>query len=215
MNDNTFATRWGGSQWRYKKFPGAVSRCRDPFGSQVVQFAKPIEHEAWIRWRFDWATIGITGGPTTVSATISGRPVAAEATFVVRSTTGCEQYHLVAKDAAPRRRLATLNRIAKARRAKVVVQLLPELRSDVALFWRLELLRQAAVIYRSEGAEYDMQILRCIDSGERTRWAVHAALHHLDSQLLDARLAQLHCLKLIQLHFDHDNFGISRVGGVQ
>jgi len=214
--DQINAIRWGGLRRRYVDFPGAVSRCLDPFARATVQFQWPLEFEAWIRSRFATDTAQLTSEPTRVCANVAGRLLEAKATFVVKKIDGREVLHLVGKHSVSKGRLRSLTSIAKGRLATVQVQLIDELRADVALFWRLERLRQAATIYLSEGFEYDTQILQCINSnGAATRSAIHAALGHADPQLLDARLAHLHCARRIRLDFECDNFGISRVGGAQ
>lgn len=213
--EHTFTTRWGGLRGRYKDFQGAVVRCLDPIAGKPVQFARPLEYEAWIRSRFAADTAQITPGPTMVSASVAGHLLEARATYVVRTIDGREVYHVVAKHSVPVERLRSLVRVAKGMLATVEVHLLADLRADVALFWRLERLRQAATIHMFEGAEYDQLILQAVDKGARTRSEVHITLAHVEPQLLDARLAQMHCAHRIRLHFDTDDYGINRIGGVQ
>ena len=207
--DHTITTRWGGRQGRYAEFRGAVGRCFDPFGTHPVEFEKPIEYEAWIRYRFDPDTGSITHKKSSISAVLKGKELRTTATFIVTTRTGSKQFHLVAKHYAPPAQLAKLRRIASADDSVVIVTLLADLRANVSLFWRLERLRQAATLHFNEGAGLDLLILAAAEKGARSRLEVREALHQLDAQLLDARLASLHVAGLLRLDLTTENFGVS------
>lgn len=211
--DHGITTRWGGRKGRYAEFKGAVTRSFDPFSLEPVTFAKAIEYEAWIRARFHPDTLHITHRPTTVSALIEGAQLSELTTFTVGLRDGRKQFHSVHKKAAPSNRLRRLRRVAEAAGAEVVIVLLPELRADTARFWRLERLRQAATIHVGEGQELDQQILVTVHNGAGGRADVRRCLPYLDAQLLDARLAHLHCSGRLRLGLDDEDFRICVTGG--
>lgn len=211
--DHTISTRWGGRAWRYADFKGAVGRCFDPYARQPVQFEFAWEYESWLLSRFHPNTLSITHKTTRLTASRNGQELVALATFVVVDRANRLHYHLVFGNKCNQRRKHTLQRVAAITGAEVEVTSLMELRKDVGLFWRLEILRQASQLHAGEGADLDLQILSVIRSGAHSRDAVLERLHHLNSQLLNARLAHLHCEGSINLDFCRDNFGVKLVDG--
>jgi hypothetical protein len=211
--DHSIVTRFGGRQWRYNLFKGAISRCFDPIGGEPVEFALPIQYEAWVAQRFDPQTFSITNRPVTVAASFNGRRIAAQATFVVTTMEGFERFFLVAKDAAPEAQLRKLRQVAAVRKATVTVHLMHEVRARVDVFWRMERLRQLATMYSHAGAEFDSQIQSAVGEGACTRSRLLACLSHIDEQLLDSRIAHLHCSHVLHCDFAEDNFGIALAAG--
>jgi hypothetical protein len=205
-------TRWGGRTGRYAEFPGAVSRCYDPISRQHVQFAYAYEYEAWLHGRFDPDTVSITVKPTLVVAELEGRICEAIATFVVTSrSTGASRLHLACKtEERSRSRINTLKRVGRALDAQVVLTTLAQVRSNVDTFWRKELLRQAGAIHEDEGLELDIRIAAALDAcGETNRGRIVADLG-VSPQLVDARLAWMHCHGLLRLELSQDNYRVLR-----
>lgn len=211
--DHLVSTRWGGRVGRYAEFTGAVGRCSDPFACHPVQFAREFEYEAWLRWRFHPNTLHITHSRTQVACQGTHQKMTAVATFVVTDRGGLKHYHLVFGKTLPSAPTRALQRVANRTGAIVIVTSRADLRRDVALFWRLELLRQAAQVHEGEGAEMDLQLLAAVRFGAGNREAIKARLHHLDGQLIDARLAHLHCQGRLVLDFRCDDFGVHLVQG--
>lgn len=205
-------TRWGGRTGRYAEFPGAVSRCYDPVSQQHVQFAYAYEYEAWLHVRFDPDTASITVKATPVVAEVEGRTCKAVATFVVTSRrTGASRLHLACKtEERSRSRINTLKRVGRALDAQVVVTTLAQVRSNVDVFWRMELLRQAGAIHEDEGLELDVRIAAALDAcGDTDRGRLVTALG-VSPQLADARLAWMHCHGLLRLDLSQDNYRVLR-----
>lgn len=203
------STRWGGRAERFAQFPGAVSRCHDPYdGNHPVQFDEPIKYEAWVRWRFHPDTLRISHHSRTLTAWDGLRPVQARPTFVVTSRDMTTTYHLVA-DAKRNSGLSELLAVADRNGAQVKLTLRDELRAKVALFWRLELLRSASALHVGEGAEIDSTIHEAVLGGCTSRSALQSTLRFPNLQLLDARLGHLHCAGSLLLNFDTDDFGVT------
>jgi hypothetical protein len=213
--DHTISTRWGGLRERYKEFPSAVSRFYDPFASKDVAFRYGIEREAWTLARFDHDTKDISHRATQLTATVDGKEIEANVTFVVEQRSGGTSFNLVAKHVAPKGALAALRRVAKSAGASVVVHLHKAIRAQIALYWRLDGLRQAATIHHGQGVELDAAILSAINAGVRSRFQLRAHLCAVQHQLLDARLAHLHCTGRVKLDFCTRDFGIDACHGAQ
>lgn len=205
-------TRWGGRTGRYAEFRGAVSRCYDPISQQHVQFAYAYEYEAWLHARFDPDTASITVKATPVVAEVEGRICKAVATFVVTSrSTGANRLHLACKtEERSRSRVNALKRVGRALDAQIVVTTLAQVRSNVDAFWRMELLRQAGAIHEDEGLELDARIAAALGThGDTDRGRLVTALG-VSPQLVDARLAWMHCHGLLRLDLSQDNYGVLR-----
>lgn len=205
-------TGWGGRTGRYAEFPGAVSRCYDPVSQQHVQFAYAYEYEAWLHARFDPDTASITLKATPIVAEVGGRVFKAVATFVVTSRcTGARCLHLACKtEERSRARINTLKRVGRALDAQVVVTTLAQVRSKVDVFWRMEMLRQAGTIHEDEGLELDVRIAAVLDArGDTDRGHLMRALG-VSPQLVDARLAWMHCHGLLRLDLSQDNYRVLR-----
>lgn len=205
-------TRWGGRTGRYAEFPGAVSRCYDPISRQHVQFAYAYEYEAWLHVRFDPDTAAITVKATPVVAELEGRICTAIATFVVTSrSTGASRLYVACKtEERSRARINVLKRVGRALDAQIVVTTLAQVRSNVDTFWRKELLRQAGAIHEDEGLELDVRIAAALDArGDTDRGRLVAALG-VSPQLVDARLAWMHCHGLLRLELSQDNYRVLR-----
>lgn len=208
--DHTFVTRWGGRKGRYAEFRGAVGRCFDPFEARPIEFEKPIEYEGWLRERFNPATRSITPKKTVVSACINGREVSATVSFVSTKWNGLREFHLVAKNLADPNQRSRLARIAASENGKLVVTLLADLRADTALFWRLERLRQAAVLhFPEEMADLDSSILGLLHCGLKSRAQIANALPSAELQRVDAKLAYMHVAGRLVLDFASDDFRVS------
>jgi hypothetical protein len=205
-------TRWGGRTGRYAEFPGAVSRCYDPISRQHVQFAYAYEYEAWLHVRFDPDTAAITVKATPVVAELEGRICTAIATFIVTSrSTGASRLHLACKtEERSRSRINTLKRVGRALDAQIVVTTLAQVRSNVDTFWRKELLRQAGAIHENEGLELDARIAAALDACAVTDRGRLVAALGVSPQLVDARLAWMHCHGLLRLELSQDNYRVLR-----
>lgn len=202
-------TQWGGRVGRYAHTRGAVGRCRDPFAGQPVEFEFAFEYEAWLRARFDAETAAITTTRTPVSTVEDGRAIAALATFVVTDRLGRNVYHLASRSSQrDASRVQALRRVATRTGAMVATSTLKDLRANIELFWRLELLRQAAAIHEGEGEGLDSQIVAVAARQPRRLSQVLQQLPHIEPQLLKARLAHLHCRGRLRLDFASDDFGI-------
>jgi|JI10StandDraft_1071094.scaffolds.fasta_scaffold80294_2 hypothetical protein len=204
------ATQWGGRVGRYAETSGAVGRCRDPFAGRPVEFEFAFEYEAWLLARFSAATAAITHRRTPVTATAKARELKALATFVVTDRHGRQEYHLASRcEPSGATRVRALRRLAEHTGARVVCTTLTDVRNALELFWRLELLRQAAAIHEGEGAQFDSQIL-AVAAGRVGRLSrMGERLPHIEPQLLRARLAHLHCRGRLQLDFADDDFGVA------
>lgn len=204
--------RWGGRAWRYADFPGAVSRCYDPISQQHVQFAYAYEYEAWLHARFEPDTASITVKATPVVAQVQGRSREAVATFVVTSrSTGASRLHLACKsDERSRTRINALKRVGRALDAQVVVTTLAQVRSKLDVFWRMELLRQAGAIHEGEGLELDGRIAAALDARADTDRSRLVTALGVSPQLVDARLAWMHCHGLLRLDLSQDNYRVLR-----
>jgi hypothetical protein len=209
-------TRWGGRRGRYAEFPGAVSRCYDPVSQKHVQFAYAYEYEAWLHVRFDPDTASITVKATPVVAEVEGRTCKAVATFVVTSrSTGASTLHLACKtEERSRSRINALKRVGRALDAQVVVTTLAQVRSKVDVFWRMEVLRQAAVIHEDEGIELDARIAAALDAREDIDRGHLAMVLGVSPQLVDARVAWMHCHGHLRLDLSQDNYRVLRAQGV-
>ena len=204
------ATQWGGRVGRYAETSGAVGRCRDPFAGRPVEFEFAFEYEAWLLARFSAATAAITHRRTPVTATAKARELKALATFVVTDRHGRQEYHLASRcEPSGATRVRALRRLAEHTGARVVCTTLTDVRNALELFWRLELLRQAAAIHEGEGAQFDSQIL-AVAAGRVGRLSrMGERLPHIEPQLLRARLAHLHCRGRLQPDFADDDFGVA------
>lgn len=206
-----YTTQWGGRKGRYARFPGAVSRCTDPYAeSHPVEFAKPVEYEAWLSWRFDPDTSLITHSKTAISAECEGQLVECTATFVVTSRDKRETYHMVVDKASDSKGLPKLRQVAHLRRADVLVVTRDQVRVNLDKFWRLELLRAASQIHVGEGESLDPFIMLKIQEGCDTRASMQAAFSNVNPQLIDARLGHLHCGGALVLNLSTDNYQVSR-----
>lgn len=212
---HTNLTQWGGRVGRYTDFKGAVGRCFDPFARQSVQFEFAFEYEAWLKSRFHSDTHSITHQRTQVIARQHESELSAVATFVVTDRVGRKHYHLAVSNREAEGRTRTLDRVAALTAATVVVTSRDELRRDVELFWRLELLRQVCQLYEGEGTEFDPQVMAAVHAGADSRDAVISRLHHLHAPLVTVRLVHLHCLGLLLLNFCRDDFAVSLGDGAQ
>jgi hypothetical protein len=203
-------TQWGGRVGRYAETSGAAGRCRDPFAGRPVEFEFAFEYEAWLLARFSPATAAITHRRTPVTAVGKTRHLTALATFVVTDRQGRQEYHLASRrEQAGAKRLRALRRLAEHTGARIVCTTLKELRNALELFWRLELLRQAAAIHEGEGAQFDSQVLAVAAARVGRLSGMRERLPHIEPQLLRARLAHLHCRGRLQLDFADDDFGIA------
>lgn len=202
-------TQWGGRVGRYVHTRGAVGRCRDPFAGEPVEFEFAFEYEAWLQARFDSETAAITTRRTPVSIVQDGCQITALASFVVTDRQGREVYHLAIRGGnSDASRAQALRRIARRTGAMVVTRTLKDLRANLELFWRLELLRQAATIHEGEGEGFDSQIVAVAARQAGRLSQLYQQLPHVEPQLLRARLAHLHCRGRVRLDLASDDFGI-------
>jgi hypothetical protein len=206
-------TAWGGRIGRYAKHRRAVGRCFDPFDGKDVVFPHERDYEAWIRQRFSPATLRISHAPVSVQARIDEREVRAEATFEVTDRLGNKHYHLVCGPYSSKSAASRLRIVAKHHDAQVVITELSELRQDTALFWRLELLRQACELYDGEGSGLDAKLVCAAQSGACNRSSMHRRFPQVACQLIDARLGHLQHSARLRLLLDRDDYGILAVEG--
>lgn len=207
--NNSETTQWGGRVGRYAETRGAAGRCRDPFAGRPVEFEFAFEYEAWLLTRFSVATAAITHRRTPITAIAKTRELTALATFVVTDRQGDQQYHLASRcEKAGAKRLKALHRVAEHTGARIVCTTLSKVRESLELYWRLELLRQAAAIHEGEGAQFDSQILSVAAAQVGQLSGMRERLPHIEPQLLRARLAHLHCRGRLQLDFQDDDFGV-------
>lgn len=201
--DHSIVTQWGGRTARYASSTGELHRAHDPFASMPIVFGQAIQYEAWVSARFDPRTLTISHKRTAISARIGERDRKTTATFVLTRRDKSVHYVLVVKHEPPAAPLAALHRMAEATGASVIVRRREEIRAEVDLFWRLEQLRQCAVIHLRMGAELDRPITEELARGAKGVSQLCSALGGVDSQLLRARLANLHCSGRLVLDFSN------------
>ena len=181
--DHSIVTQWGGRTARYAASTGELHRAHDPFASMPIVFGQAIHYEAWLSARFDPRTLAISHKRTVISARIGERDRKATATFMLTRRDTTVHYVLVVKHEPPAAPLAALNKVAEATGASVIVRRREEIRAEVDLFWRLERLRQCAVIHLRMGAELDRPIIEELACGAKGVSQLCSALGCVDSQL--------------------------------
>lgn len=201
-------TQWGGRNGRYKSFPRGVSRCQDPFDHQPVQYPTELEYEVWLRVRFDADTLTISHRRECVTCKNGSLKLASTATVISTTRFGGAIYHQLLGSSARSCNTDVLEQIARTKAASVRYIHADHLRQTEPLFWRLELLRQAATTHEFDGGHLDGAILGAVGSGVARRFDLHKVMPSDDAQLLDARLATLHCFGLLRLQFDQDDYGL-------
>jgi len=214
--DHSIVTPWGGRTARYAESTGELHRAHDPFALMPIVFTHAIQYEAWVSARFDPRTLSISHKRTVISARVGERDCKATATFVLTRRNKSVHYVLVVKHEPPSAPLAALNRMATETGASVIVRRRDEVRADLDLFWRLEKLRQCAAMHLRMGAELDRPIIEELALGGKGVTDLCSALGGMDSQLLRARLANLHCAGRLVLDFSNsDLFATLAPGGGQ
>lgn len=204
--------RWGGRCRRYKEFPKATVRAYDPYSLGPISFRDDLDIAAWHQVRFTPDTKAITCKPTKVQAKVHGQLLEAEATFVAVSRGGERQYHLVCDSESEGAQLRLLTTIAERNRARVVVHLRATLRSDQRLIGRLARLRQASVIHLRDAAGVDPLILAAVRDSACSRSTLCHALPKLSAQLIDGRVANLHCAGILLMDLTRDDYGVQLRG---
>jgi hypothetical protein len=200
---------WGGRAGRYLEFPGSVIRAYDPYSLTPISFALDYEINAWHQVRFASQTRSTTGKPTKVRATIAGELLTEKTTFTAVSRSGELQYHLVCKEEPAPGKLRNLLAIAQRCKACVVVHRRAELMSDMRLNWRLARLRQASVVHLRDGPSTDPLILAAVHDGAKSRTDLRHALPDVAGQLIDGRVAHLHCCGLVEIDTSLEDYTVS------
>ncbi len=206
--DHTNSKQWGGRAWRYREFKGAVGRCFDPYGRTWVQFEFAHEFEGWLRYRFHPETLSIAVDTSDFDFICDKAALKANASFVVTKRTGGVQYHLVLGHRDQQKRRRKLEKLARTAGGEVCIYTRAELRMDVALFWRLETLRQASQLFDGPGTTVDCRIVKAVQCGANTRDAIAKCLPYMATQDIVARLGFLHCAGTVILDFANDNYGV-------
>jgi hypothetical protein len=200
--------RWGGRAGRYAEFPGAVGRAYDPYSLGPLSFAEDYEVCAWHQVRFAQDTRTITGKPTKVRATVARELLEARITFTTVSRSGESRYHVACETEPNAKQILILETIAERSHARVVIHRRAELLSDRRLNWRLSRLRQASVVHLRDGPGVDPLILAAVRDGACSRTDLRQALPDLLGQLIDGRVAHLHCAGILVLDATQEEYAV-------